>query len=1006
MLLALNATTSIAQVVLFDSDIVTTTSGKIAGERLNGGLTVFRGIPFAAPPVGDLRWRPPQPPEKWNEVRRCDRFGDVAWQNMKGRTNPPDMNEDCLYLNVWSNNIGGKTKRPVMVWIHGGGLNRGWSSQDKYDGSAFANEDVVLVSVNYRLGALGFLAHPGLSKESPNGVSGNYGFLDQIESLKWVQDNIANFGGDPNNVTIFGESAGGTSVAALCATTLAKGLFHRAIAQSPWMFGYVTQLAEANIVRLKKPVSNTSSAEKLGKQWASHFVQSDNAQAIAELRCLPAEKFITGQDYYKTRVTIDDWFLNDHPAAIFASGKQADVPMIIGTTKDEGNYFSNFVPKEIEVFESGIMDFYGPVGEELLELYSRDPNQTLKVGGSRYITDAWFVQPARQLLDGMKNVSSKSFQYQYEFPSRKAPALGSPHASELKYVFGMLGNGASEDERSVSKTMIGYWTQFAKTGNPNREGLTEWPAYDREQSYLKIRTECEVGQQLKKGVCDEIDDLTNAFVKIVALPTAPVRIDSGIITGVTSNSDDSIHVFKGIPFAAPPVGELRWKPPALVASWEGVRACDKFGNKCPQEGRERAGPFGEDCLYLNVWSPANPTAEKLPVMVWIHGGGLTTGSAHEPGYMGDQFSKRGVVLVSINYRLGALGFLAHPLLSVESEQGVSGNYGLLDQVAALKWVQRNIAIFGGDPDNVTIFGESAGGTSVYCLTATPQARGLFRKAILQSAWLPETVFADLDTAEEVGTTEVAKAISGEVTASAMRQLSTEEILEYFKQRLPVATDGWLFPQSPAQIYAEGEQNRVRSIVGTNRDEGTMFTARQPFPSVELYQAEMQGEYGDQAGAIKTLYPAEKVGDVRKAVVQHITDTWFVRPTREYARQMQRLGNKTWMYHFTQTSPTWPWLGAAHAAEIRYVFNTLDASKIKDVDREIAKSMIGYWVHFAKTGDPNVDGLPQWPSYTVENDKHLEIGKKTSIGNGLRAEACDVLDGIIESHRKTELVAPQ
>ncbi len=176
---------------------------------------------------------------------------------MKGRTNPPDMNEDCLYLNVWSNNIGGKTKRPVMVWIHGGGLNRGWSSQDKYDGSAFANEDVVFVSVNYRLGALGFLAHPGLSKESPNGVSGNYGFLDQIESLKWVQDNIANFGGDPDNVTIFGESAGGTSVAALCATPLAKGLFHRAIAQSPWMFGYVTQLAEANIVRLKKPVSNT-----------------------------------------------------------------------------------------------------------------------------------------------------------------------------------------------------------------------------------------------------------------------------------------------------------------------------------------------------------------------------------------------------------------------------------------------------------------------------------------------------------------------------------------------------------------------------------------------------------------------------------------------------------------------------------------------------------------------------------------------------------------------------
>jgi para-nitrobenzyl esterase len=914
------------------------------------------------------------------------------------------MNEDCLYLNVWSNNVGGKTKRPVMVWIHGGGLNRGWSSQDKYDGSALAKEDVVFVSVNYRLGALGFLAHPGLSKESVHGVSGNYGFLDQIESLKWVRDNISNFGGDPNNVTIFGESAGGTSVAALCASPLAKGLFHRAISQSPWMFGYVTQLAEANIVRLKTPVSNTPSAEDLGKQWASEFVESDDTEVIEKLRSMPAEKFLTGQGYYKTRVTIDDWFLSDHPAVIFSSGKQADVPMIIGTTKDEGNYFGNFVPKDVATFESGFMDFYGPAGEELLELYSRFPNQTLKVGGCRYITDAWFVQPARQLLNGMKNVSAKSFQYQYEFPSRAGPALGSPHASELKYVFGVLGNDATEDERNVSQMMIGYWTQFAKTGNPNREGLTKWPAYDDQESYLKISTECGVGEHLKKEVCDELDELTNPFVKIVAPPTAAVRIDSGLITGVTSSVDDSIHVFKGVPFAAPPVGDLRWKPPAPVVSWEGVRACDKFGNKCPQGGRKRAGSFSEDCLYLNVWSPAKPPAEKLPVMVWIHGGGLTTGSAHEPGYMGDQFARRGVVLVSINYRLGALGFLAHPMLSSESEHGVSGNYGLLDQIAALKWVQQNIARFGGDADNITIFGESAGGTSVYCLTATPQAKGLFHNAIMQSAWLPETVFADLGAAEKSGATEVAKAISGEVSAEAMRRLSTEDLLEHLKQRLPVATDGWLFPESLAQIYAKGKQNRVRSIVGTNRDEGTMFTPRQPFPSVELYHAEMNGEYGDHGDAIRKLYPAQKVGDIRKAVVQRITDTWFVRPTREYARQMQRQNNDTWMYHFTQTSPTWPWLGAAHAAEIRYVFNTLDASKIKDVDRDIAKSMIGYWVQFAKTGDPNVDGLPTWPGYTADNDKHLEIGKQTKIGDGLRTEACDALDGMIELRRKAQSAA--
>jgi len=497
---------SSAQDTLIAPAVIETTSGKLSGVTLEDEVIVFRGIPFAAPPVGELRWRPPQPPAKWNGVKECDAFGDVAWQSMSGRTAPATMNEDCLYLNVWSTNVGSANKQPVMVWIHGGGLNRGWSSLPKYDGTALSKQGVVLVSVNYRLGALGFLAHPGLSEESPQRVSGNYGFLDQIASLKWVRDNIAQFGGDPDNVTIFGESAGGTSVAGLCASPLAKGLFHRAIMQSPWMFGYINNLAEPNIVSLKQPTRNTPSAEELGDQWASDFVATKGKAAIKRLRDLSAEKLVVGREYYKTRVTVDGWFLPDHPIAIFNAGKQADVPVMIGTTKDEGNYFSSFVPKKREEFESTLRKYYGSRVDPLLRLYSGESEQEVKAGGSRFVTDSWFVHPARQLLDAMSNVSSSAFQYQFAVAVN--PAIGTPHAMDLKYVFGTLDDDATEAEQAASNAMIRYWSQFARAGVPNGDGLANWPVYGSDKSYLRIAEQCKVDRQLAKESCDVLDKAT------------------------------------------------------------------------------------------------------------------------------------------------------------------------------------------------------------------------------------------------------------------------------------------------------------------------------------------------------------------------------------------------------------------------------------------------------------------------------------------------------------------
>lgn len=488
-----------------------------------------------------------------------------------------------------------------------------------------------------------------------------------------------------------------------------------------------------------------------------------------------------------------------------------------------------------------------------------------------------------------------------------------------------------------------------------------------------------------------------------------VSTTGGPVVG-TESKHESIEVFKGIPYAAPPVGNFRWRPPQPPKPWSDPRRCDKFGAKSWQNNKRGGGERSEDCLYLNVWTPRERNDVELPVMVWIHGGGFTQGSGHQPGYNGTQLAKRGVVLVTINYRLGTLGFMSHPALSAESSHGSSGNYAILDQIAALKWVRDNISNFGGDAGNVTIFGESAGGTSVYLLTATPLSKGLFHRAILQSPWLRPTIFRDLKkenayglSAEQEGRQRVRRVLGEETedVLTALRELPAEEVLEKFHKRWPVVTDGWVFPKTPYQIYASGDQHDIPVIVGTNRDEGTMFAPKKAFGgTLENYRKTMDEEYGEGGKDVAEFYSPESDDQLYKVAVQHVTDSWFVQPSRELARAMDDQGTPVWMYHFTK--PVWGWMGAAHAAEIRYAFGNLEAPNPDDA--ELSDAFVDYWVQFAKTGDPNCEGQLTWPAFTTSEDQHLEMNDKIKVGSGLRSDACDVLDDALKSRRQPKVIS--
>ncbi len=462
-----------------------------------------------------------------------------------------------------------------------------------------------------------------------------------------------------------------------------------------------------------------------------------------------------------------------------------------------------------------------------------------------------------------------------------------------------------------------------------------------------------------------------------------LRIANGVLEGVVS-ADGKVRTFKGIPYAAPPVGSLRWQAPQPASPWTGIRKAVEYGPRCMQGPVfsdmvfHDAGP-SEDCLYLNLWMPATPSPKPLPVMVWIYGGGFVAGSTSEPRQDGGNLSKLGVLVVSFNYRLGIFGFFSHPELARESGHESSGNYGLLDQVAALKWVRENIATFGGDPSNVTIFGESAGSFSVSALMASPLAQGLFQRAIGESgAFFGSTLSLKPHDVTEKAGVEFAKSALGTDSLAALRARPADELLKAASKsgtfRFAPNIDGYFLPANVAAVFADGKQSHIPLLAGWNADEGSYrsFFGKDA-PTAQNFVAHARKLFGDRADAFLKLYPATSDEEARQSAEDLSGDQFTAFSTWKWLEMQLKTGNSpVYRYEFDQTLPVPEGvtkgpaaeLRAPHAGEIEYVFQVLSSKNLpwRPEDRKVSDLMGKYWTNFAKTGNPNGTGLPRWPAY--------------------------------------------
>lgn len=496
-------------------DPIQTTHGPITG-LVSGGVKIYKGVPYAAPPVGNLRWRPPQAPTAWTDPLNCTAYGAACPQGNSAINGsvPEVMDEDCLYLNVWTPAEFENEALPVMVWIHGGGFIQGAGSEDYYEATELAgNQNVVVVTINYRLGIFGFFAHPELSAEQPDNLSGNYGIRDQISALKWVRDNAVRFGGDPNNVTIFGESAGGVSVTVLMASPEARGLFHRAVCQSAG--------ASKGLLKLKEPTGSNPSMEQKWVDWAEQLDIYGTNGALLELRALSWQTLVEwdnmdivlpGSTSSQT-ICIDGKYITEDPVDTFAAGEEAPVPLMIGTTENEGSMFAAKTPiNTVLALQVALALTLGENASDAMELYDVQTDDDARRAWREILTDG-FVYSARRTL--RLHAAAGNAVYKYHFARAtnvmNVLTLGSYHGCEIPYLFGTFSTAAmgyGSVDYDLSAKMMQYWGNFARTGDPGVAGLVTWNAYNETtDNHLNLDDDITEGYDLRKPYCDFLEEL-------------------------------------------------------------------------------------------------------------------------------------------------------------------------------------------------------------------------------------------------------------------------------------------------------------------------------------------------------------------------------------------------------------------------------------------------------------------------------------------------------------------
>ena len=485
------------------------------------------------------------------------------------------------------------------------------------------------------------------------------------------------------------------------------------------------------------------------------------------------------------------------------------------------------------------------------------------------------------------------------------------------------------------------------------------------------------------------------------LPISHVLTVNGPLQGTTSAT--GIHEFRGVPFAAPPVGELRWRAPQPVKNWKTVRMAKAFGPRAMQlplfdDMNFRSAGVSEDCLYLNVWTPAKTGREKLPVLVYFYGGGFVAGDGSEPRYDGESMARRGLVAVTVNYRLGVFGFLAHPELTKESAHHAAGNYGLLDQSAALRWVQQNITAFGGDPTKVTIAGESAGSMSVSAQMASPLSKALFARAIGESGSFLNTSYGPVPLAEAERTGTAFADSLGATSLAALRALPAQQLLAATGRpgapRFPPTIDGYFFTQAPTATFAAGQQAHVPLLVGWNSQESGPGGVVGGAPATaENFRQAVQTLYGPRATDVLSAYPASSDAEAEQAATDLASDRFIAYSTWKWADMQQQTGGQpVYRYLYARprpapkpasNNPSAPPRGAVHSAEIEYALGNLGTNKVfawAPGDFKTSETMQSYFANFAKTGNPNGPGLPTWPQASTGQLLRLDVNTQAVPDN--------------------------